>query len=85
MGCGANFKDSHSVEALKNVAVSSENRGTNCLMMVPVCSGDLGDESVADPGARTERYTCSSEPILSIPDAHDEVSPKAPHPAPCLA
>jgi hypothetical protein len=49
MGCGANFKDGqlHSLE-------SAAGHGHN--LMIPVCSGDLGHESVSDPGARTERY-----------------------------
>ncbi len=49
MGCGANFKDSYGLE----IAARS-GHGHN--LMVPVCSGDLGQESVSDPGARTELY-----------------------------
>ncbi len=51
MGCGANFKDGqlHGLEI-----AATTGHGHN--LMIPVCSGDLGHESVSEPGARTERY-----------------------------
>ena len=52
MGCGANFKDGFGPYGAEIAA--RNGHGHN--LMVPVCSGDLGHESVSDPGARTERY-----------------------------
>ena len=51
MGCGANFKDGQ----LQGLEIAART-GHGHNLMIPVCSGDLGHESVSDPGARTERY-----------------------------
>ena len=67
MGCGANFKDGPQIEALKKTFHSSDTKHPNYLLMIPVCSGDLGHESVANPGARTERYEIRTQPINDVP------------------
>ena len=60
MGCGANFKDGRCLEGLHTDGEHVDIQSQNYNLLLPVCSGDLGQEAVADPGARTERYEIRS-------------------------